>query len=107
DTEISFEEDDVFEEALSELSEPVPEPAPATPGQGSKADEPDLSSAEDMDAELDFLADADEAATKLDLARAYIDMGDTEGAKDILAEVSQEGNDEQKREAEELLTRID
>jgi pilus assembly protein FimV len=62
---------------------------------------------EDMDAELDFLADADEAATKLDLARAYIDMGDTEGAKDILAEVVSEGNDEQRNEAKQLLKRID
>lgn len=74
-------------------------------GEDDAAAEP--ASDEDMDAELDFLADADEAATKLDLARAYIDMGDTEGAKDILSEVSQEGNDEQKREAGELLTRIE
>ena len=58
------------------------------------------------DAELDFLADTDEAATKLDLARAYIDMGDTEGAKDILDEVSQEGNEQQREEAKELLGRI-
>lgn len=61
---------------------------------------------DDMDAELDFLADADEAATKLDLARAYIDMGDSEGAKDILSEVLGEGNDEQRKEANELLGRI-
>lgn len=61
---------------------------------------------DDMDAELDFLADADEAATKLDLARAYIDMGDAEGAKDILSEVLGEGNDEQRKEANELLGRI-
>ncbi len=58
------------------------------------------------DAELDFLADTDEAATKLDLARAYIDMGDNEGAKDILDEVAQEGNDVQRKEAQELLVRI-
>jgi len=37
-----------------------------------------------MDDEFDFLADTDENATKLDLARAYIDMGDMEGARDIL-----------------------
>jgi pilus assembly protein FimV len=61
---------------------------------------------EDMDAELDFLADADEAATKLDLARAYIDMGDAEGAKDILSEVLGEGSEEQRKEANELLGRI-
>ncbi len=58
------------------------------------------------DAELDFLADTDEAATKLDLARAYIDMGDNDGAKDILDEVAQEGNDVQRKEAQELLVRI-
>jgi pilus assembly protein FimV len=34
-------------------------------------------------------------------------MGDSEGAKDILDEVAQEGNDEQKLEASELLARID
>lgn len=60
----------------------------------------------DLDSELDFLSDADEVATKLDLARAYIDMGDQDGAKDILEEVSGEGNDEQKREAAELLGKM-
>ena len=54
----------------------------------------------------DFSADGDEVATKLDLARAYIDMGDAEGAKEILGEVSEEGNDEQKQEAETLLQSI-
>ena len=61
----------------------------------------------DEDSELDFLADTDEVATKLDLARAYIDMGDKDGAKDILSEVATEGNDEQKQEAQELLGKID
>jgi pilus assembly protein FimV len=57
--------------------------------------------------DFDFLADSDEVATKLDLARAYIDMGDTEGAKDILEEVLQEGNETQKQEASELIARAD
>ncbi|QRY78694.1 FimV family protein [Pseudomonas sp. PDNC002] len=61
--------------------------------------------ADDED-EFDFLSGADEAATKLDLARAYIDMGDTEGARDILDEVLTEGNDNQQQEARELLGRI-
>src|SRR5690606_8989200 len=61
----------------------------------------DLSgSAED---ELDFLSDADETSTKLDLARAYIDMGDRDGARDILDEVMIEGSDTQKQEAKDLL----
>jgi len=59
-----------------------------------------------LDEEFDFLADADEAATKLDLARAYIDMGDKEGAKDILQEVIEEGQDAQKNEARKLLAGI-
>jgi len=48
-------------------------------------------------------AEGDEVATKLDLARAYIDMGDSDGAKGILDEVIAEGSDAQKAEAEELL----
>ena len=59
-----------------------------------------------MDDEFDFLSGADEAATKLDLARAYIDMGDAEGARDILDEVISEGSDQQQQEARELLERL-
>ncbi|WP_236198554.1 FimV/HubP family polar landmark protein [Pseudomonas pseudonitroreducens] len=62
--------------------------------------------AADDEDDFDFLSGADEAATKLDLARAYIDMGDTEGARDILDEVLTEGNDNQQQEARELLGRI-
>lgn len=59
-----------------------------------------------MDDEFDFLADTDENATKLDLARAYIDMGDMEGARDILQEVLSEGNGSQKDEAKGLLAQV-
>jgi pilus assembly protein FimV len=48
----------------------------------------------------------DEIATKLDLARAYIEMGDKESAKGILEEVVGEGNEEQRAEAGELLRRV-
>ena len=48
----------------------------------------------------------DEAATKLDLARAYIDMGDAEGARGILEEVMAEGNPEQKKQAQDLVAQI-
>ena len=54
----------------------------------------------------DALADIDEVGTKLDLARAYIDMGDPDGARSILDEVMEEGNDDQKKEAQELLDKI-
>jgi pilus assembly protein FimV len=58
------------------------------------------------DDDFDFLSGTDEAATKLDLAQAYIDMGDSDGARDILNEVVSEGNAEQKGEAEEMLSRL-
>ncbi|MCR4302412.1 MAG: hypothetical protein NUV51_12445 [Sulfuricaulis sp.] len=48
----------------------------------------------------------DEAATKLDLAKAYIDMGDAEGARSILQEVMTEGSDAQKKQAQELSSQI-
>lgn len=48
----------------------------------------------------------DEVATKLDLARAYIDMGDSEGARSILDEVLAEGNENQKQQAAQLAAQI-
>ncbi len=45
-----------------------------------------------------------EVGTKLDLARAYIDMGDPDGARSILEEVLQEGSNTQKQEAERLMS---
>ena len=47
-----------------------------------------------------------EVATKLDLARAYIDMGDAEGAQEILQEVLKEGATEQQEEARKLLAEL-
>ncbi len=44
-----------------------------------------------------------EVGTKLDLARAYMDMGDPEGARNILEEVMTEGSVAQKQEAQRLL----
>ena len=48
----------------------------------------------------------DEAATKMDLARAYIEMEDPEAARPILEEVLQEGNEEQRAVAEQMLAQI-
>ncbi len=61
-----------------------------------------------IDGELDdaLFADVDEIGTKLDLAKAYIDMGDSEGARSILDEVIEEGNDNQKQEAQVLMRQI-
>ncbi|MFK0312690.1 FimV/HubP family polar landmark protein [Pseudomonas sp. NPDC090233] len=58
------------------------------------------------DLDFDFFSGSDEVATKLDLARAYIDMGDHQGARDILDEVVKDGDDTQRSEAEEMLSRL-
>jgi len=47
-----------------------------------------------------------DAATKLDLAKAYQEMGDVEGAREILQEVLHEGDDQQKTEAKALLAKL-
>jgi pilus assembly protein FimV len=47
-----------------------------------------------------------EVGTKLDLARAYMDMGDPEGARSILEEVVSEGSASQKQEAQRLIENL-
>jgi pilus assembly protein FimV len=47
-----------------------------------------------------------EVGTKLDLARAYLDMGDPDGARSILNEVIEEGELPQQQEARQLLDGI-
>ena len=56
--------------------------------------------------EIFYLGD-EESATKLELAYAYVKMNDFEGAKEIISEVIEEGNADQKKEAEKLLRRMD
>ncbi|MEJ2087728.1 MAG: FimV/HubP family polar landmark protein [Gammaproteobacteria bacterium] len=53
--------------------------------------------------DFDFQDEGDSANTKLDLARAYIDMGDADGARDILKEVLDEGNADQQQKAQSML----
>lgn len=48
----------------------------------------------------------DEVGTKLDLARAYVEMGDKEGAREILTEVLAEGSDRQKSDAKGLMSSL-
>ena len=53
-----------------------------------------------------FFDGEDAVGTKLDLARAYLDMGDPEGARSMLQEVISEGTAAQKTEAQRLLNDI-
>lgn len=91
-------EDTMFDQAIQEV--PAPE-------SDVEFELPEVNPDDIDDDDLDFLSDSDETATKLDLARAYIDMGDQEGARDIIREVMSEGNDQQKGEAEALLQRLE
>ena len=45
--------------------------------------------------------------SKLDLARAYIDMGDEDGGRPVLMEVIKEGDLAQQAEARELFLRLE
>lgn len=59
-----------------------------------------------LDLDASFLTNTDEVGTKLDLARAYIEMGDQEGAHSILDEVMKEGNEGQRQQAQELMVQV-
>lgn len=48
----------------------------------------------------------EETNTKLDLARAYLEMGDHEGAREILQEVLSDGDSRQRAEAQKLLGEV-
>ncbi|MFG0379609.1 FimV/HubP family polar landmark protein [Pseudomonas sp. zbq_18] len=91
--EVSAELDELSGSLDDEL--PAAQPEAAAPATGL-----------DVDDDFDFLSGTDETATKLDLARAYIDMGDSEGARDILDEVIAEGSEGQQQEARELISKL-
>ncbi|MDW8323144.1 MAG: FimV/HubP family polar landmark protein [Burkholderiales bacterium] len=74
--------------AGAEPSGPMPAAAPAAPGGG-------------IDPEL-----WEENNTKLGLARAYLEMGDKEGAREILLEVLREGDGAQQEDARRLLAEV-
>ncbi len=83
-----------------------------TPAEGDdeldlSADFEDSGADEQDDEELVVAADSNGLSTKLDLARAYLDMGDDDGARQILDEIIAEGSEELQAEARALLGRID
>ncbi|MCC6656754.1 MAG: hypothetical protein IT512_01070, partial [Rhodocyclaceae bacterium] len=51
-------------------------------------------------------AEGDEVATKLELAKAYEEMGDKEGARELLSEVLKEGDAEQQAKAQGMLAKL-
>ncbi len=94
-SDLEMGETDVVSKAevgsLSDLLQPVSEHVETDAGSPSAADS---AGARDNQEEIE---------TKLDLARAYLEMGDSEGAKEILVEVAEEGNAQQRDQARDLL----
>lgn len=72
-------------------------------------DMPDTTTVEVPAAEVsedEFFAGEDAIGTKLDLAKAYLDMGDPDGARSMLEEVLAEGAPAQQDEARKLIAEI-
>lgn len=95
-----------IEESLAEANEGDVESEIEVPsfGEAEAAEDEEVS---DDEEEFDFFdASGDEVATKLDLARAYMDMGDEEGARVILEDVIESGNEKQIAEAQNMMERM-
>lgn len=102
DLDVDFANLDTEEITVSELAEPAAVDEIAVP-------EIDLSGISlDLDATpevSDAIASSEssEVDTKLDLVTAYMDMGDNEGARELLDEVLKEGGVQQRLKAQEIL----
>ena len=93
-----------IEETLAEAQQEEDELEVPAFGEAEAAADEEIS---DEEEEFDFFdASGDEVATKLDLARAYMDMGDEEGARVILDDVIESGNEKQIAEAQNMMERM-
>jgi len=93
-----------IEETLAEAQSTDDEIEVPAFGEAEAAEDKEVS---DDEEEFDFFdASGDEVATKLDLARAYMDMGDEEGARVILEDVVESGNEKQIAEAQNMMERM-
>ncbi len=132
DTELAFDSGEIADESKPDSVEFTPPEPVAEKPEPAQAVIPEIESIEPVGADLEpdntlefdlegldlggdeeleppgdgELTDLDEVSTKLDLARAYLDMGDPDGARSILGEVIEEGSDDQKNEAQEILEKI-
>ena len=112
ETDVDLDLDDLTAAlAVSEVGDTVEQPRDdATveqprPSMGDEtAEVPTMSLApEEMSDDLHDARTMTEVGTKLDLARAYVDMGDPAGARSILEEVLDEGDEGQRQQAQQLL----
>ncbi|HUF82766.1 MAG TPA: FimV/HubP family polar landmark protein [Burkholderiales bacterium] len=81
-------------------------PAAAVPSMDLSDISLDLGSGEPSAAGASSDPKWQEVATKLDLAKAYEEMGDKDGARELLGEVMKDGDAAQKGQAEQLLAKL-
>ncbi len=112
ETDVDLDLDDLTAALqVSEVGDTVEQPRddatveqPRPTMQDDTAEVPTMSlGPEDISGDLHEARTMTEVGTKLDLARAYVDMGDPAGARSILEEVLDEGDNEQKQQAQQLL----
>ncbi|MCB1738633.1 MAG: hypothetical protein KDI42_10935, partial [Gammaproteobacteria bacterium] len=113
DGEIDLGEFDVPDNGATELDMQLDALGEDIDMLGEMSAQNDESGIEEIDLGADFggsdgddMAGPDEVDTKLDLARAYVDMGDPDGARVMLEEVVAEGSDAQRQEAQALIDQM-
>lgn len=101
------------EPELEPESEPEAEFELDADGAEEEAVQIDDEVVEDDQSEADVAADSSdndtvwqEVETKIDLAKAYQELEDKEGAREILEEVLRDGDDDQKQKAESMLAEL-
>lgn len=106
-SDLDIEEIDMSADMVSEAVQEAPVELDLS---GISLDLGDAVNTEDSIPELDIPesnpiagGESPEVDTKLDLVTAYVDMGDLEGAKELLEEVIQEGGPNQQQKAQEIL----
>ncbi|HHB12798.1 MAG TPA: hypothetical protein ENK62_06330, partial [Chromatiales bacterium] len=93
---------DLEQSTLSELEELQERPG-SEPAEAPQAEAP----AEAREAQKEDSTIGDEVETKLELAKAFMEIGDADGARSILQEVQEDGTPQQKEAAAELLAQLD
>ena len=102
------EEKPSFDFDLSGLDAGTPKAAEPAPASGASSSGMSLDLA---DLSLDSPGgggggSAEAVGTKLELAKAYLEIGDKDGARDILQEVAKEGSAAQQEEAKKLIASL-
>jgi len=102
--------DEPVEEAVEPEEEEEDEPAPLELNLADINLEPDAAEEEEDLPDMASLAEAEkpepynaEMAAKLELAQAYLDMKDKDGARELLEEVLERGTPRQINEAQQLI----